>query len=116
MKDFIANATVDYDALETWEIIEIFGLDEEQEEILNAALEAGFDVENAVNIIQNGEYRFFKGCYSYAWLGEEILADKLEGDEFLKHLAPFINYERYGFAYCSNNFCYFTKNGVLEVF
>lgn len=63
MKDVevIANATVDYDALETWEIAKIFGIDDEQEETLKAALEAVFDAENAVNAIQNDEFELDAG-------------------------------------------------------
>ena len=120
---FMNHITVE--TLDRWEIAEIaenivdlcdIDFDDAQVKILAAALDAGFDAEESLNRILNGDYRLYEGVYFYDSLGEEILAEQLQGDDFLETIAPFIDYERYGRAYCTNNTCYFTKYGVLETF
>ena len=123
------NVSAELEEYELQEIAEncanIYALNEEEEEILTAALAANIPVVEAVDAIQNGEYRFYKNIHTYGELGEEVLFEALnrkldsfsdERDPFLEHIAPFIDYDRYGRAYCINNDCYFTKYGVLELF
>ena len=94
MKDYevIANATVDFDNLETWEIAEICGFDEEQEEILNAAIEAGFGIKDAVTRVKNDEFELNADVTTYEDLGY-YFADIWELPEFA---FDFFDFERFG--------------------
>ena len=123
VSDFISR--VDIETLDRWQIEEVaenivtlcdLDFDEYQTKTLAAALDAGLDAEEIVNGIIEGGYRLYENVRTYEDFGEEILLDKLQGDRFLEHIAPFIDYERYGQMYCVNNCCYFTKYGVLETF
>ena len=121
VRDFMERVDIE----ENWEIEEIaenivtlcdLDFDDEQTTTLAAALDAGIDVEEAVNGIIEGDYRLYEDVRTYEELGEDLLFDDLQGDRFLEHIAPFIDYESYGRAYCTNNTCYFTGYGVLEIF
>ena len=94
MKDYevIANATVDFDNLETWEIAEICGFDEDQEEILEAAIEAGFGIKDAVTRVTNGEFELEYDITTYEDLGY-YFAGILELPEFA---FDFFDFERFG--------------------
>ena len=113
MKDYevIANATVDFNNLETWEIAEICELDEEQEEILKAAIDAGFKAEDAVTRVTNDEFELNADVTTYEDLGY-LYAENLELPDFAY---PYFDFEQFGaeLAYCGDG--YLTSYGWLTV-
>ena len=94
MKDYevVTNATVDFDNLETWEIAEIYGLDEEQEEIFFAAIETIFTPKDAIWRIKNDKFELNADVSTYEDLGY-LYADILGLPEFA---FDFFDFEYFG--------------------
>lgn len=118
MKDFEENvvlATVDYDALETWEITEIWGLDKEQENILNAALQAGFDAENAIDNILNNNFTLLGEITSLYdagyYFATEYYGVDFGGSEYVQDFFDFEGLAENTLRYSDDT--WLTDNGLL---
>ena len=99
----------DLDAMETWEISELYNLDDTQEEILKAALDAGFDTEDAVNKILHNELSLIEGVTTYRKLGYYI-AEALELPNFAY---SYFDFDKFGAELASTEDGYLTSYGWL---
>ena len=106
----IGNRNVNLDDLETWEIAEMYELDDVQEEILKAALDAGFNAEDAVNKILTDRFNLVENVTTYEDLGyyyaEEDLPD---------YAYAYFDFERFGAALASTEDGCLTSYGWLTV-
>ena len=108
MKKF--NIAVNLDNLETWEIAEIYGLNDEQEEILKAALDADFCANEAVEKILDNAFNLVSNVTTYEDLGY------LYAEDFLPDFAyPYFDFEQFGTELPSTEDGYLTSYGWLTI-
>ena len=98
----------DFDTMETWEIAQLCELDEE---ILKAALDAGFDTEDAVNKILNNELSLIDNVSTYEEL-DEYYAETLGLPDFAY---SYFDFEKFGAELASTEDGYLTSYGWLTL-
>ena len=99
----------DLDAMETWEISEFYNLDDTQEKILKAALDAGCDTEDAVNKILHNELSLIDDVLTYEDLGK-YYAGMLELPDFAY---SYFDFDKFGAELVSTEDGYLTPYGWL---
>lgn len=123
---FISDYETDINGLEIREYANIDDLNELAEELENfdeyeleafgAMLDAGLDTDEALQKVQDGEYRFYDGCNSmedvaYQYADETGLLDSIPDD-----LRFYFDFEAYGRDMDHNGHFVETDSGYIEIF
>lgn len=104
---FFTDFETDIDGLEIPEHIsiedlnemaeEIDNLDEEEQEVLSGLLkECGCSYEEAISIINNGEYRVYHNCFDMSEVAEQVVEECGYLDKVPEYLRNYFDYEAFG--------------------
>lgn len=108
----------EYEDLETLnELVERYeNLDEYEQEIVQAIIEAeGYDLEEALDVLERGNYSFYSGVNDEEDLGWYVIDEGLFGVEVPDSLQNYLDHEAIGRDWRINSAGSFTSKGYIEI-
>lgn len=94
---------------------ELSNLDEYELEAFGAMLDAGLDTDEALQKVQDNEYRIYEGCYSMAAVAEEYADETGLLSSIPDDLRIYFDFEAFGRDMDINGHFIETDSGIIEI-
>ena len=94
---------------------ELSNLDEYELEAFGAMLDAGLDTDEALQKVQDYEYRLYSGCYSMAEVAEMYADETGLLSSMPDHLRMYFDFEAYGRDMDIEGHFIETDSGIVEI-
>ena len=95
---------------------ELSNLDEYELEAFGAMLDAGLDTDEALQKVQDNEYRLYDGCYSMAEVAERYCEETGILSSIPEELRYYFDFEAYGRDMDIRGHFIETDSGYIEIF
>lgn len=125
-ESFISDYETDINGLSISEYASVNDLNELAEELENfnkyeleafgAMLDAGLDTDEALQKVQDGEYRIYEGCYSMAEVAEMYADETGLLSSMPDHLRMYFDFEAYGRDMDIEGHFIETDSGYIEIY